>query len=155
MEFDELKEEYNKLSKKYKLPSFDSLNGDFEIGKIERNDGTLVRAVRKLMMEKVVNSLGFLEMLLNPMNVPRAYMNFVRTMGTEDKQRIEKLYSQLSLLSLEALEGEIEYSEKHEGEMITKIFKKWNELKKDFSELIANIKKPNNRLIKKEKTYFE
>ena len=66
----ELKKKYADLSKKYKLPNFVNLNEDFEVEKIERDTDLLLKAIRKVMMEKIVNSMSFLEMLLNPVNSP-------------------------------------------------------------------------------------
>ena len=71
MELKDLKKEYSDLAEKYKLPSFKELNENFEIEKIDKDTEILLRDVRKVMMEKIVNSLGFLEMFLNPMNAPR------------------------------------------------------------------------------------
>lgn len=155
MELEKIKKEYEKFLKKYKLPDFNALNEEFEIEKLERESETILRAVRKVMMEKIVNSLGFLEMLLTPMNAPRMYFAYIKTMSSGDKQKIEKMYSLLSDMSLIALEREIEYSEKGEAELINSLFKGWNEIKRDFVKIVENIKKPNNQIAKKEKSYFE
>src|SRR3989344_4012842 len=112
MEIAELKRDYDALAKKYKLPSFDEINEDFEIGKIDRDCGTILRSVRKMMMEKIVNSMGFTEMLLNPVNAPRIYFGYLKNMTQEDRDITEKLYKTLAELSVDSLECEIVYSEK-------------------------------------------
>ncbi|MBU0761220.1 MAG: hypothetical protein KJ600_02930 [Nanoarchaeota archaeon] len=154
MEFDELKDEYVKFVEKYNLPSFQELDEDFEVGKIDRESDTLLRAIRKVMMEKIVNSLGFMEMLLNPMNAPRMYLSYIRAMGDGDKKIINKIYVEFSELSVLSLEREIDYDEKAEAELIKKVFEVWGELKPDFRKMFANMKKPNNDLAKKERSYF-
>ena len=156
MEFDinKLKKEYEKYENKYSLPSFEKLNEDFEIGKIDKDVGAFLRSVRKTMMEKIINSLGFVEMFLNPMNVPRIYLPYLKTMDMEDKKIIEKLYNVLSELSLLSLEREIRYSEKGEAELIKKVFNSWNELKNDIDNIIKNIKNPKIDYGKKERSYF-
>jgi len=153
MELDELKKEYAKLEGKYKLPNFKQINEEFEIDKIERESECLIRVVRKAMIEKVVNSLGFLEMLLNPMNAPRIYMSFLKSMSQEDKEIIDKLYSSLAELSLASLALEVEYSEKAEAELVKKIYSTWNSIRGDFKKLIENVRNPKT-LAKKEKSYF-
>src|SRR3989344_3720844 len=121
MELKDLKVNYGKVEAKYKLPSFKELNENFEIDKIDRESDTLLRVIRKVMMEKIVNSLGFLEMLLNPMNIPRMYLPFMKAMNFDDKKIIEKIYSEFSDLSMSSLESEVDYQEKMEAELIKKI----------------------------------
>jgi len=149
----ELKKKYADLSKKYKLPNFVNLNEDFEVEKIERDTDLLLKAIRKVMMEKIVNSMSFLEMLLNPVNSPRMYHPFIRTMGNEDKSKIDSLYISFADLSLISLDLEIRSDEAKEAELISHVFKKWNELKPLFCELLSNVKKPRD-FVKKERTYF-
>ncbi len=153
MELEETKNKYNELSKKFKLPTFKELDEDFEIGKIERDSDCFLRTVRKQMMEKVVNSLGFLEMLLNPVNAPRIYMGYVKSLNSEDRQMIEKIYSILGELSITSIDSELMYSEKKEADLINKIYAAWNAIKPDFKKILENMKKPNI-ISKKEKSYF-
>ena len=150
----ELKNSYDLLAKKYKLPDFKEVNENFEIEKRDKESDILLKAIRKTAMEKIINSLGFLEMLLNPMNVPRMYMNYVRSITTEDKKDIDKIYDSFSALSLEALGVEIDYSEKGEAELIKKIFSTWVSVKPEFRRILANMKKPMVNGVKKEKSYF-
>ncbi len=154
MELTNLKEIYSKLESKHKLPSFKELNESFEVDKIERESDTMLRVIRKTMMEKIVNSLGFLEMLLNPMQIPRMYMSFVKVMNHEDKEMIEKIYNDFSELSMNSLECEINYSEKTEAELIKKIFKKWTVQKPNFQKIFSKIKTPGNGEAKRERSYF-
>lgn len=154
MELKEIKKEYEKLAMKYKLPGFGELNENFEIEKIEIESDTFLRAVRKIMMEKIVNSLGFIEMLLNPMNAPRMYLNYLRVMTLDDKNSIDKIYSSFADLSVLSLEREVDYDEKAEAELIKKIVKTWNEAKPEFRKILTNIKKPNSTDLKKEKSYY-
>ncbi|MBU0466253.1 MAG: hypothetical protein KJ718_01990 [Nanoarchaeota archaeon] len=154
MELNELKKEYAKLAKTYGLPSFNETDKCFEISKIDKESDTLLRAIRKVMMEKIVNSLGFVEMLLNPMNAPRMYLAYIKSIGFEDKKAIEKIYGTFADLSVVSLEREVDYGEKEEAELIKKIIKTWNELKPEFRKILKNMKKPNNDLKKRERSYF-
>lgn len=154
MELQELKKSYDDKQKKYNLPSFKELNENFEIDKIDKDTDYLLRMVRKVAMEKILNSLTFLELLTNPSNTPRIYMSYVKSMTNNDKEMIEKLYEPLKVLSLESLDLEINYSEKSEAELIKKLNKTWEELKTDFIKLIARIKHPGIQAAKKEKSYF-
>jgi len=153
MELKDFKKEYAELSKKYKLPEFKEMNEEFEIDKIERESECPLRLIRKAMIEKIVNSLGFLEMLLNPANSPRIYMPYLKNMTVEDKEIIEKIYSELADLSLSSLLLEVEYSEKGEAELIKKIYSTWDSNKADFKKIIINVKNPKT-IVRKEKSYF-
>lgn len=155
MELKEIKKIYMELAKKYKIPSFEDLNYDFEIDKLEKDTDHILRVIRKLMMEKIVNSINFLEMLLNPVNTPRMYLPYIRMMSLDDKKTMDKLYSELSDLTLLSLDLEIDSNEKSEAELIKKIFEKWNFLKPDFSKILVNMKQPKNfSSNKKERSYF-
>lgn len=155
MELEELKKEFSILAKKHKIPEFKKLNEDFEIDKIERKSDCMLRSIRKAMMDKIINSIGFFDMLLNPGNAPRMYLNFIKNMTQEDKERIDVLYTKLSELSLISLELEIEYDEDGEAKLINKTFQEWTKIKPEFSKILAKIRKPSEiDNIKKEKSYF-
>ena len=153
MDVKDVKKEYEKFVGKYSLPSFKELNEDFEIDKIDRESDCFLRAVRKAIMEKVVNAIGFLEMLLNPMNAPRMYVPFVNTMAVSDNKEIDELYTSLSKLSLISLKLEVGYSEKEEAEVIKKVFEVWQKEKVKFGNLVDKIGKPVNS-VKRERSYF-
>ncbi len=154
MELKDLKHNYNALAKKYALPSFKELNEDFEIEKIDKNTDALLKIIRKIMMEKIINSLSFAEFLLNPMNAPRIYAGYVRSISPDDRKHIEKIYSTLGALSILSLDLEIDYSEKKEAEMIKKIYNTWTSLKPDFRKIFEDMKRPNGVVVKKERAYF-
>lgn len=149
-----MKKEYGKLIKKYGLPKFSKLNENFEIEKIDKESEILLRNVRKVMMEKIVNSLGFLEMFLNPVNVPRMYLAYMKSMGVEEGKCVEIIYGKFADLNVLALEGEIIYDEKKEAEIVKKIFEVWVSVKPEFMKLFEGMKKPNNSVDKRERSYF-
>lgn len=154
MELNELKKEYAKLEKKYQLPSFSELNEAFEIEKIDKESEVLARVIRKIMMDKVVNSLGFFDMLMNPMQAPRIYHPFIKNMSSDDKSNMEIIYNSFGKLSLDCMSLELDCSEKAEAIMIKRIFDEWNKLKPKFKALIDRISNPGNVNNKKEKSYY-
>ncbi len=154
MELKDFKKEYGKLAVKYKLPDFSELNRDFEIEKLDKDTELMLKTIRKFMMEKVVNSINFLEMLINPINLPRMYLPYVRTMDGEDRKVIDKIYSRLSQLTLVSLELEVNSHDAAEVELIKKVFASWKELKQDFGRIITNIRNPREFVNKKERSYF-
>ena len=154
MNLEELKKEYYILEKKYKLPAFSELNENFDIEKLKKGKELLLRSIRKIMTEKVFSLLGFVEILLNPMNAPRMYLSYIKSMTSEDKKEVDKVYSVLSDVIIAALKLEIDYSEKEEAEMIKKIMKDWDSVKPEFRKIIAGMQKPLTNTQSKEKSYF-
>jgi hypothetical protein len=154
MEIKDLKKEYEILEKKYKLPSFKELNENFEIDKIDKESETIIRIIRKAIMEKLINSINFLEFLVNPVNAPRMYMNYLKNISVEDKEDIDEIYSSFAELSLSSLDLEVDYSEKNEAELIIKVNELWNKKKQKFKKILANIKNPKITSVRKEKSYF-
>jgi len=122
MDLKTLRKDYEKIRQNNKLPTFDELNSDFEIDKIDRESANLLRTIRKIMMEKIVNSMSFMEMLINPVNAPRMYLPFIRTMSINDKKIIDNLYSTLADLSLDSLSLEIDSSQNDESALVNNVF---------------------------------
>jgi hypothetical protein len=154
MELVDLKKNYEIVAKQYGLPDFKTMNEEFEIEKITHESETLLRAVRKVILEKILNSMSFLEILLNPVNVPRMYVSFVRGLSADDKKEIDKIYDSFAALGLEGLDNEIDYSEKAEAELIKKCISTWNSIKPEFRKIITNMKKPVVEDVKKERSYY-
>ena len=150
----DLKQQYSSIAKKYSMPEFELINQDFEIDKIDSETDCLLRIIRKVIMEKIVNSISFLEMMINPVNTPRIYFPFIKSMSVEDKNLIEKIYDVLAELSLSSLALEINYSEEKEAKMIKTIHKEWNNLKPNFSKIVTRAKMPSVSAERKDKSYF-
>jgi hypothetical protein len=155
MDLEGLKNEYKKLEKKHKLPGFKDVNDLFEIDRIERETDNLIRDVRKAMMDKVVNYIRFLEMIIYPVQAPPMFSFLVKEINSDERKNVEKVYASFIELELLSLKLEVEYSEKKEAEVVKKIFSTWSEAKNDllsvFSLMEKNWKTAAN---KKEKSYF-
>lgn len=155
MELEELKSNYKELSKKYQLPSFEELNENFEIDRIDRDTDTLAREIRKVLMEKVISYIKFIEMILNPSTAPPMFLIFLKQITQDEKHTIEETYKPLVDLELKALKVEIEYSEKSEAEQISEINKTWNKIKPNLLKIIQIMEKNwNSSTNKKDKSYF-
>ncbi len=154
MDLAAIKSAYAVFEKKYGLPEFKAVNEQFELEKIEQESECFLRVVRKVMMDKVVNSLGFFDMLLNPVNAPRIYLSFIKSMNMEEKASIDKLYNEFGELSLACLALELEYREESEAEMIRRVFTSWNAVKPEFAALLTKIHKPLVTSSKRERSYF-
>ena len=83
---EKLKKDYEKLQKKYKLPSFQQLNEEFEIERIaEHETDILLREIRKAITEKAVAFLRFLEFLINFSAAPFFLLSVIKHLVASDK----------------------------------------------------------------------
>lgn len=155
-DLENLKKDYKKIQKKYNLPEFEKLNEDFNIEKsAEAETDYLIREVRRLIAEKFSNYLRFVETLLNPVNAPMSIFSIVKTLGTEEKNKLTEIYKKLLRNEIDHLELEISFSEKKEAKFIKESYKMWLGIQKDFVEVIKAIKKNwDNKLEKNNKGYF-
>ena len=157
MEFDELKNAYNLFQKKYSLPGFEDLNSNFDIGKIERDSGNLLREVRRVMVEKVSHYLKLMELMLNPSHASPIFLILLKEINSSDKQVLDKLFSAFIELELSSHKLEVEYLELNEVEFIKKIYGVWKDNKSELIKLLSIFErnwKNNSSKNNKSKGYF-
>ena len=153
MDLKELKNKYGAFRDKYGLPNFEEINSIFDIEKIDEESEQLLKVIRKVMMDKIINFLGFLEMLNNPANAPKIYYQFFSSMTSEDKKRIDELYFLFGKLNLSMLIHEVEYSEEKEAKSIIEAYNKWKDSSKTIIDLLNSIMNPKN-VEKKSRNYL-
>jgi len=152
----ELKKDYEKLRKVYKLPEFSLLNEDFDIEKIAQNETDFVlREIRRHMMEKVIAYLRFIEMLLNPSNAPIFFFSAIKGFTSSDKKLLERVYEELGEFEIEVIILDSKYNEKKEAEFISTISSRWQSISEEMLKL-AEIMKRNwkQKSGKSERGYF-
>jgi len=150
-----LKESYIPLQKKHGLPEFEKLNQDFTIEKIKKETDYPLREIRRIILRRLGNYLGFIETLINPASAPSFIHIYLKNLTSEDKENMEKIYTALNEMNISAFAIELEYSEKAEADMIKMIYKKWQEIKPAFKSIFQNLQKSwSSQTERKEKTYF-
>jgi len=152
----QLKKDYLKLEEKYKLPSFCELNEEFDIEKVqELETETLLREIRKVIMDKVLAYLRFIEMFLNPSQAPMFFLGLIKGIDASDRKTLESLYDKLGRLEINVIGVDNDYSEKSEADFIKHISKEWKEIKEDMKKISSSLKKNWDRKAeKKEKSYL-
>lgn len=152
----ELKKEYLKIEKKYKLPSFNKLNEDFHIEKAaDTETDFLIREIRKMVSDKPYNYLRFVETLINPVNAPMSLMSVIKILGEAEKNKLTEIYKKLVKNEVMLIETDINFSEEKEAEFIKETYKVWQEIKKDFAEVFKAINKNwDNKSEGNSKKYF-
>ncbi|MDD5012339.1 MAG: hypothetical protein PHQ66_01695 [Candidatus Nanoarchaeia archaeon] len=145
----QLKETYSSLGEKYNLPSFEKLNGDFQIEKVaEYETDFVLREIRENITAKFLNYLRFIESLINPSNGPMFMFAVIKTLGAREKEKLSELYKKIAKIDVDLIELDLEYSEKKEAEAIKKYYEMWQEIKKELIEIVSVIK--NNWDVKEE-----
>ena len=125
-----IKEKYQELSKKHKLPSFDEINNEFEISTIEKED-FLLREVRRKIIERIELYATFLEEILQP-EATVSNMHESKAFDAKEREDIFKLYKKLMFLSRLSTETAINEDDNKTSEYIDEVFRDWNQIKESF-----------------------
>jgi len=151
-----LKQEYKKIQEKYNLPSFEELNEDFNIEKAsEVQVELLIREIRRFVADKLSNYMRFVEAILNPVNVPMFVYSLIKSLDTQEKEKLKEIYKKLSKNELKLIELDINYSEEKEALFIRDSYKMWQEMKKDLLDIFEKANKNwDNKVESKNKDYF-
>jgi len=151
-----LKNNYEKERKRYKLPTFQQLNEEFEIERVaDHETDMLLRDIRKAITEKAVAFLRFLELVLNPTNAPFFMFAILKNLTAPDKKLIEGIYQKLCEFEIKAISLDMDYNEKSEAEFIKYAAKQWQSMHNEMKELGDVISKAwHASSEKKERNYF-
>jgi len=151
-----LKEVYRGFQIKYDLPSFEKLNEDFQIEKAaELETDFVLREVRRYITDKFFNYLRFIESILSPSNAPMFVFAITKTLGLKERENLIELYKKIAKVDIDLIELDIQYSEEKEANSIKKYYEMWQNIKKDFLEIVEVIKKNwDNKLEDNGKGYF-
>ena len=133
-----IKEEYENLSKKYKIPKFEILNEDFELEFIKEKP-FLLKQVRRKMNEKVIFFCRIVESLLypNPQNIIN--VNELNSFSNDKKSELEKIYKELMYFERSSLFLDVLPEDKKEVEYINNFFNSGNRIKKHVEETVKTM----------------
>ena len=157
MELLELKQDYDKLRKERSLPSFDELNYAFDIGKIERDSGNLLRDVRKMCSEKISHYLRLLELMLNPSQASPMFLVLLKEVTAQDRKVMDKVFTSFIELEINSYKLDIKSSPEDESAFIKYVYKIWVENSSDVLHLVGILErnfKTSNKQAVKSKDYF-
>lgn len=138
---DDLKKDYLLIKEKFNLPSFDDLNNDFGIERIYQFEyDSIIREVRKVVCDKIVNYLRFCESIVNPSSQSMFIFSVVKLLNLDEKKKFSEAFMELSKKQIEMIELDLEFNEEKEAEFIKDSYSFWQDLKKEFSDLMIKIK---------------
>ncbi len=154
MKLSEFIEIYAKIQKKYSLPEFEEMNSSFDIGRIKRDSGNLVRDIRRGMVDKIIYYLKLIEVMINPSSASPIFLMLLKEITSEDKKVIDSVLSSFVGLEIAAHKLDISSTEKEEADLVLNIFGVWNEKKPELLRLMqilernwkqTSVIKKNNR----------
>ncbi len=130
-----IKEDYEAIAKKHKLPKYEILNEDFELDFIKEKP-FLLKQIRRKMNEKVIFFCRIVESLLypNPQNIINA--SELNSFSSEKKSQLEKIYKELMYFERSSLFLDVHPEEKKEVEYINNLLNSWTRIKKDIEETV-------------------
>ncbi len=133
-----LKKKYELLRKKHRLPSFDELDSEFEIGKID--DGTfLLRELRRKVADKIGEAGAIVEEVLQPdANLAGLYES--RVFDEAEKKALFEIFKKLMTYNRMAMELSIKNSEKEDAEFIKSIHTEWKALSPQLLKFIRQLR---------------
>jgi hypothetical protein len=152
----EIKERYEDLTKKYKLPPFNSLNNEFEISTIE-NKEFLLREIRRKIDEKIELYVKLLEGILQPDTSSLSDMYECSVFNDKEKDVIFKLFKKLLFFHRFSIETSVGEDDKRSVEFINDFWKDWSGIKDEFSDFVKKMKEEwikENKIIDEERRYL-
>lgn len=129
MSIQELIKEYEKIRVKYKLPSFDYLNEEFEIRSIKiEEQGTLIKAILRAITNKISVFMSILESVIDPSRQTMHDMIEKSNITNEEKQKMFVIYKKLGKLYHESFLVFLQ-NENEIASYINSLIKEWPKIK--------------------------
>ncbi len=152
-----LKEEYEKLSKKYTLPKYEDLDHEFELLYISHLEEIKfpLRFIRRRITDKLSWFCNMLQNIIQPNPGSLISLEESKFFSDKDREKIIGLLKELMIIERQSLNLEITYNEKDDVEFINNLFSRWNNIKKEilyFSEILK--KKWKEEIKKEEKEHY-
>jgi hypothetical protein len=135
----EIEEEYNKLSKKYKLPKFKEIDSEFEISTLE-DTRFLIKNILRRISEKLEFYIELVSSLVHPDASSLSNMYEVRYFSDDEKNDIYKLFKKLMKINRSMIKAVLDGDEKGEADFLNKFYKEWEYLKKELLVYIGKMK---------------
>lgn len=138
---EEIRKAYKPLMNKYNLPEFSDLNKLFDIEDIDSETEFFLRRIRKLISERIVNYMRFIEVILNPNLTPLFFFKLIKKLDETDKESLAKIYEQMGKIEIEILSLDLDYSEEKEASFIKEIYLSFKEdINKEIERIIIRLK---------------
>lgn len=133
----DIKKEYQKLSKKYKLPDFKKIEKEFNISTIEETD-SLLKEIRKKVYEYIEAVKKLIEPILQP-DAVLSDMHECRVFNETEKKDIYELFAKI--MYFERFSNEAAFSdEKKTAEYLCEFMEEFPKIKKKLKDISKRLK---------------
>jgi len=136
-DLEKLKKEYATLRTKYKLPSFDDFDAEFDIRKIDP-ELSLPHELRHAINLRLQGFAAWFEPVLNPSSGSLHSMIETKIFEKQELEPMFLLYKKLWSLVHEGLYAGLQ-SEEKEIEFVKKVWKEWPAMKKQIMEFVGRL----------------
>ena len=133
-----LQDLYAEIEKKHKLPSYDSLNKDFDIDVIDTQSKHLIKEVAKKLFERIELFKKILETSLQP-DVSLLSMQEAEYLNDVDHEVIADVLRRLMKLDRTLLAAELENDENLYAGFIRDAAIEWPKMKKELGPVIQHM----------------
>ncbi len=123
-----IEKKYEEMSKKYDLPEFSEIDGEFEISDVDDSNFILRGIIRK-MTDRADYFASILEEILHPDMGGIHSMHETRFFGDIEKKQMFDLYKALMHLNRSAMETSLLASEREEANFIKSFYSEWKTIK--------------------------
>ena len=132
------KKRYESLRKKYKLPTLEELDSEFEISSLE-SETFLLREIRNKLGEKIRDVCGLVGEVLHPeANLADLYES--RIFDEPEKQRLFELYKRLMVADRQTAELSVQNDEKLDAAFIRDFSQEWTKMKPELVKFIRRLR---------------
>ena len=132
------KKRYESLRQKYKLPSLEELDSEFEISSLE-SETFLLREIRNKLGEKIRDVCGLVGEVLHPeANLADLYES--RVFDEPEKQRLFELYKRLMVADRQTAELSVKNDEKLDAAFIRDFSQEWTKMKPELVKFIRRLR---------------
>ncbi|MDP6600188.1 MAG: hypothetical protein QF798_02005 [Candidatus Woesearchaeota archaeon] len=135
----EIEQEYNKLSKKYKLPKFQEIDSEFEISSLE-SPRFLIKNILRRIVEKLEFYIEVIGNLVHPDASSLTTMYEVRFFSEDEKNNMYGLFKKMMIFDRSIVGIVLSNDDKKQAEFLNKFFQKWLEMKKELASYIDKMK---------------
>ena len=132
-----VREAYEKLQKKYDLPSFDDLNRSFEIEGFDDDEPFFLREIRRKMCEVISFYSKVLEDVLRPES--GSAMHEGSQFNEKDRENVLSLYRKLKKFERMALDVGLARDEKENAAFISQVFSAWETIVKELKGISSKL----------------
>lgn len=136
---EEIKKEYNNLSKKFKLPKFDKIDNEFEISTLD-SPKFLIRNTLRRVSEKLEFYIDVIGSLIHPDGSSIPNMNEIKYFSEDDKNKMSITFKKLMKINRTIMALLLVNDDKESAEFLAGFFTEWMEIKNNLVSYVTKMK---------------